>query len=75
MWCRGGCEYCIDDAFNIDDLLQNPSESMRSFTTYPREAVLEGNHAELYVEKVFEMNSHESDRKSLRKKGMTGTKL
>ena len=30
------------------------------------------NHAELYVEKVIEINCHESDRKSLHKKGLTG---
>ena len=72
--CRGGCEYCTDDAFYIDDLLQNPSESMRSFTTDPRVAVLGGNHAELYVENVIEINSHKSDRNSLRKKGKIDTK-
>ena len=69
------CEYCTDDAFYIDDLLQNPSQSMSNFTTDPREAVLEGSHAELYVEKVIEINSSEMDRTLLRNKGMIDTKL
>ena len=46
--CRGGCEYCSDDAFNVDDLLRTGSNC----STDPREALLYGTQAELYVERV-----------------------
>ena len=67
--CSVDCEYCTDDAFYIDDLLLNSDESLRSFKTDPREAILHGNHTDLYVEKVTEINSYKTDRISLRKKG------
>ena len=62
--CSIDCEYCTDDAFYIDDLLLNSEESLRSFRTDPREAVVEGNHTELYVENVFERNPNKCDMKS-----------
>ena len=62
--CSIDCEYCTDDAFDIDDLLLNSEESLRSFITDPREAVLEGNCTELYVENVIERNPNKCDMKS-----------
>ena len=61
--CRVGCEYCTDDAFNIDDLFWRDKDIA---STDPREAFLDGNHAELYVEKVMDITE---DRKYLHKKG------
>ena len=64
--CRGRCEYCTDDAFYVDDLLRDPTDGS---TIDPREAVLDGNLAELYVEKVIDIKLHKQNRKSLHKKG------
>ena len=68
--CRNGCEYCSADAFDVRDLVSNCSDRRISCSIDPREPVLNGNEAELYVEKIVDFHSKGSDRSSVLFKGM-----